>query len=110
MKDLRSLKIKSGTRVVPYALYGTGFMALVSLLAWANIQSDPYKETKDNAGGIIAGFIVGGAEVGAIVGLVSPKWKGISLPRKKPNATSFYLNPSFEIEKDYHTPNLIVKF
>jgi hypothetical protein len=110
INDLRSLKVKSGTKVVPYALYGAGFMALVSLQAWADIQSDPYRKLKSNAGEIFGGFIAGGAVVGAMVGMATPKWKGISIPRKTPGATSFYLNPAISVQKDYCVLSLNLKF
>ena len=110
LHDLRSLKVKSGTKALPFALYGAGLMALSSLWAWAEVKSDPYLETKENAGGIIAGFIVGGAVIGALVGMATPKWKSISIPRKDTGRTSFYLNPLIGVQKDYFAFGFNVKF
>ena len=110
INDLRSLKVKYGTKVVPYALYGAGSMAVISLLAWGEVEADPNLETKDNVGPIIAGFIVGGAVIGGIVGLVTPKWKNIAIPRKKSGNASLFLYPTMGVQKDYYVLSLKIKF
>lgn len=110
LDDLRGLKVKYGTKAGRYALYGGGFMALTSLLGWGRIESDPNMETKDNAGAIAAGFIVGGAAVGGLVGLAFPKWKSISIPRKKSVNTSLYFSPVIGVQKNYYALSINVKF
>ena len=110
LSDLRSLKVKSGTKVVPYMLYGAGFMALSSLYAWSQVESDPNLEMKDNAGAIFAGFIGGGAVVGALVGMATPKWKSISIPRKSAEPTSLLFSPRIDFQNGVYALNLKVKF
>ncbi|MCJ7446179.1 MAG: hypothetical protein MUO72_00645 [Bacteroidales bacterium] len=109
LNNLNSIKVKSGTRVAGFALYGAGLMALSSLLAVADIESDPYTELKPNAGAIIAGFIGGGAIIGGLVGLATPKWKSISIPRKTQGNASFYLNPVIDINRSYFALSFKIK-
>lgn len=73
--DVDHVRAEVGSHVLEGALYGGGFMALSCLYAVADINSDPYRETKDNAGEIITGFIVGGVVVGALIGACFPKEK-----------------------------------
>jgi hypothetical protein len=71
-------------------------MALSSIYAAAQIAGDPFLEPKDNAGSIYAGFIIGGAVVGGVIGAASPKWKAMSLPKnQKENQVSYYLAPGY---------------
>jgi len=49
-------------------LAGAGLAALVGLLAWAQVESDPYLEPTENAGTIVLGMTAGGAAIGALIG------------------------------------------
>ena len=107
--DLRSLKIKTGNKALAYGAYGGGLMALSSLYAYLQVQSDPYRELKPNAGAIFTGFIIGGAAVGALIGMASPKWSNVSLPKKKPQGTSMRIQPVIGGNKNYMV-NMSFKF
>ena len=75
VNEVKYVRLKDGTHAIKSALYGAGVMSLVSLYALSNIAADPSTETKDNAGIILLGFIGGGAVIGGLIGLNSPKWK-----------------------------------
>ena len=54
--------------VVWGAVTGGGLMLLSGLAAYAQVEADPYLETRSNAGTVIAGLTLGGAVVGALIG------------------------------------------
>ncbi|MDN5204524.1 hypothetical protein QQ008_24240 [Fulvivirgaceae bacterium BMA10] len=77
LDDIKMVRVASGNYAGRGALIGGGTMLLASLRALSEIQRNPYLTTKDNAGEIIAGFIVGGSLMGALIGMAFPKWKTI---------------------------------
>lgn len=96
IEDFRLVKIKTGSNTLAYGLYGAGVMAAASLLAVLEVESDPYMETKEDVGAIIAGLIIGGGLVGAIIGAASPKWKTFNLPKiKNKESLSYNLLPVY---------------
>ncbi len=72
--EIRNLYAYKGSKAGPYALAGAGFGFLTSLLgvlsAYGESAGDPYREVKeDRIVPIVAGFTVGGALIGGLIGL-----------------------------------------
>ncbi len=77
--DIRALDRRVGSQAVKGALIGTGLGLLTSVLAIVQVQSDPNRKLKDNAGAICAGITVGCGVVGLLVGLAYDDWETVKL-------------------------------
>ena len=78
INDIYTLRISQGSKAGEYAIYGALLMAVSSLLAVADVSSDPYTEVDENAAkNLTIGFTIGGALVGGIIGSTKHKWKTI---------------------------------
>ena len=91
LSQVNYIRVKSGNESAKWALYGGLFTGITSVLAVMQVESDPDRKLKDNAGTIIAGFVASGIVVGGLIGLTIPKWKtyyvnnGISIIKIKPD-------------------------
>ena len=110
INDIRSLRVKSGTKVVSYTLIGAGSMASLGLAVYASTMANSISTSNSSLGTIVAGSIAGGAVIGALIGTATPKWKSISIPHKSSGTTSLYLNPNINIQKDYCVLSLNINF
>lgn len=68
LDEISFIRVKEGTKAGQGALIGAGSAAAISLMAVMDVQTDPDYELKDNAGGSILLFVLGGAAVGGIIG------------------------------------------
>ena len=68
LEEINFIRVKEGTKAGQGALIGAGSMAALSLMAVIDVQTDPDYELKDNAGGSILLFVLGGAAGGGIIG------------------------------------------
>jgi hypothetical protein len=68
LDEISFIRVKEGTKAGQGALIGAGSAAAISLMAVMDVQTDPDYELKDNAGGTILLFVLGGAAVGGIIG------------------------------------------
>ncbi len=87
------IKVKTGTKAGTFALYGGllgGLSALYGVLSAENYSMDEYGDTSGiNWLPFVGGFTAGGALVGALIGVWSPKYKNYYL---KDNSTAFILS------------------
>lgn len=83
IEKVRYVYIKSGSHSGIGAIAGGAFMALSSLSALEQVETNPNLELKENAGGTIALFVIGGAVAGGLIGSAFPKWKPMLIERKK---------------------------
>lgn len=68
LDEISFIRVKEGTKAGQGAMIGAGSAAAISLLAVMDVQTDPEYELKDNAGGSILLFVLGGAALGGIIG------------------------------------------
>jgi hypothetical protein len=75
------VKMRVGTKAGEFALYGAGLMFLSSLYGVLSAEKsslDMNGETSDiNWVPFVAGFTVGGAAIGGLIGLCCPKYKNL---------------------------------
>lgn len=88
LDEISFIRVKEGTKAGQGALIGAGSAAAISLMAVMDVQTDPDYELKDNAGGTILLFVLGGAAVGGIIGSTVQVEK------------SYYIHASAEIENN----------
>lgn len=93
LNNIYTIRTSQGTRAAEYALYGGLLMGLSSILAIADVASDPYTEIDETAArNLTIGFTVGGALIGGIWGASKHKWKTIY------QKDTFSQNPPVEIQ------------
>ena len=86
-------------------------MALSCLYAYLDIESDPYYDgVETNYAPLFTGLIAGGVAIGALVGMASPKWTNVALPRRKSANSSLRFTPVIGSQYDYYAVNLKFKF
>jgi len=68
LDEINYIRVKEGTKAKEGALIGAGSMLVISLASILQVVSDPNLELKDNAGGLVAIFTLGGAAVGGLIG------------------------------------------
>lgn len=77
--SINYVKLKTGTKAGSFALYGgllMGLSAVYGVLTAEESSMDMYGETSDiNWFPFIGGFTLGGAAVGALIGVFIPKYK-----------------------------------
>ncbi|MGH2567087.1 MAG: hypothetical protein ACRDGA_02025 [Bacteroidota bacterium] len=73
LADVEFVSAKTGTHALEGALIGGGLFLLAGLAAWAEVEADPTKELKENAGQTIALLTVAGAGAGLLIGMAFPK-------------------------------------
>jgi len=87
------IKVKTGTQAGSFALYGGllgGLSAVVGVLNAEGYSVDEYGDTSGiNWLPFVGGFTAGGALIGALIGVWSPKYKNFYL---KDNSTAFTLS------------------
>ena len=79
MDDIRALDKKTGTKALLGAGIGVGIGLLSSIAAVAEVEADPNRELKANAGAIIAGITAGCGVIGLIVGSMYDSWEKVPL-------------------------------
>jgi hypothetical protein len=82
LSDIRALDRRAGSHAIKGLLIGGGIGLLSSLYAVLEIQADPNRKLKDNAGEIFAGITVGCAAVGLLVGSLYDDWESVPLKTK----------------------------
>jgi hypothetical protein len=73
LDKINYIRVKEGSRAKEGALIGAGSMLVISFASILQVESDPNHELKDNAGGIVALFTLGGAAVGGLIGAATQK-------------------------------------
>ena len=89
ISDIRALDRSVGTQALKGAAIGGGIGLLSSLLAVAEVGTDPNRKLKDNAGVIVAGITVGFSLIGLLVGSAFDEWERVPIR----NASQGDLNP-----------------
>lgn len=90
--SINYLKIKTGSRVGEYALYGGGFMCLCALYGVLSAENSyPGSSSETNWFPFIGGFTAAGVAVGALIGVFSPKYNNFYI---KDNSTSYKIEVS----------------
>lgn len=76
ISEVELIKIPKGNHLWQGALIGAGTAALTALLI--DLQPDPLGLPEEDRGaGFYAGFTLGGAVLGGLIGFIIPKWKSI---------------------------------
>jgi len=105
---IRYVAIKKGTRAAAYGAYGGAMGLLSALYGVLSVKNDPTLDDSGvNWGPFIAGFTVGGAALGTVVGLCIPKWKIHYAPDK---STSFLIELTPYSNSNLYGLGLKVKF
>ncbi len=93
VKNLNYVLVKEGTHALKYGLYsgGIGLCIVGSSALLATVDPD-YVDSGENVAGIIIGYTVGIAAVGAIIGSFVPNWKRYYI-HKGSTAYSYFITP-----------------
>lgn len=94
--DIRYISVKSGNYAGTYAVYGGAIGLLSSLIAV--LENEPYGNSGFYWTPFILGFTGGGAIIGGLVGVLSPRWKTLYVPKQlstynidfTPNVNKYY--------------------
>jgi len=106
ISEIKQIKIKKGTKAVRYGLLGVGIGALCAALV---LPSDPYG-TIDNSAAIAIGIIGGGALIGTLIGLASPKWKYIKIKRDPTSSLEMNIYPYTHAQSKNYGLKIILTF
>lgn len=68
LDEINYVRVVEGTKAKNGALIGGASMLIISLASILQVQSDPDYELKDNVGGIVGIYTLGGTVVGALIG------------------------------------------
>ncbi|HCX21593.1 MAG TPA: hypothetical protein DHN29_06750, partial [Cytophagales bacterium] len=68
LDSINYLRVTEGTKTGNGALIGGISMLVISLVSVMQVQSDPDYELKENVGGLVTLYTLGGTAVGAIIG------------------------------------------
>lgn len=106
--EFNSVSVKKGSYAAIYGASGALIGLLSSLLAVAQVKTDPYLDDSNaDYTPIIIGFTVGCGAIGAIIGALSPKWKRLYMP-EKPMAGRILANPNLSYK--YYGVQLVYHF
>ena len=106
--EVNSVSVKKGSYAAVYGASGALIGLLSSLLAVAQVKTDPYLNDSDtDYTPIIIGFTVGCGAIGAVIGALSPKWKRLYMP-EKPMAGRIMVNPNLSYK--YYGVQLVYHF
>lgn len=75
LSNIKLIRVPNGSHVFEGALIGAGTMALTAVLI--DVQPDPLGIDQDYGADFYIGLTAGGAALGALVGVLFPKWKTI---------------------------------
>ncbi len=107
-KNIRYIGVKKGNHAASYGAYGAGVGLLSAVYGVLNVKSDPYLDDSDvNWTPFIVGFTAGGGALGAIVGLLVPKWEMLYLP---PSGTALSVEIVPDFDGNFYGLGVKVKF
>lgn len=108
VKNLNYVLVKEGTHALKYGLISGGIgLCIVAPSALLATTDPDYVDSGENVAGIIIGYTLGIAAVGAIIGSFVPNWKRYYI--QKGSTTYSYLVKPF-IYKKFFGINLVCTF
>jgi len=106
--EVNSVSVKQGSYAAIYGASGALIGLLSSLLAVAQVKTDPYLDDSNaDYTPIVIGFTVGCGAIGAVIGALSPKWKRLYMP-EKPMSGRIIVNPNLSYK--YYGVQLVYHF
>jgi len=75
LSNIKLIRVPNGSHLLEGALIGAGTMALTAVLI--DVQPDPLGLDQKYDAGFYIGLTAGGAALGALVGVLFPKWKTV---------------------------------
>jgi hypothetical protein len=81
-KEINYIRVNEGSKAREGALIGGGSMLFITMFSIMQVENDPNRELKDNAGGTLVLLTLGGAVLGGLIG------------SGKQKQTSYYIHAS----------------
>ncbi len=101
LQHISLIKIPKGNHLVEGALFGTATLSLSALLI--DLDTDPLGQPREKTAGFYLAMAGSGAAVGALIGILVPKWKSIAL---KDKSAGIYMPVHLDIFPQTNSVNL----
>ena len=114
VSDLNRLRVKSGNNLLPYALGGAVIGLTFDLLFVTDIATQEPSEYElkvdDVPAYIYVGTVALGAAIGAIIGIATPKWKTLSIPKQKLGVSIVNIYPIVDFSTNHYFIGFNINF